>query len=163
MNRKEFLAAGAVLAAARTAAAQEPDARSKFQQAWVASLMENLDRQFDRPARVALMESCGRSCARRGAVKMAAGGVDKLIEALAGHLGKENARREGETVHLTYTKCYCPLVGDGPPRLPDTWCECSRGWVLEVFSAAAGKPVQVELLESIKRGGQQCRFVVKLA
>ena len=162
MNRKEFLAAGAVLAAARSAPAQQPDASRKFREAWVAGLMENLERQLDRPARVALMESCGRSCARRGAVKMAAGGLDKLIDALAGHIGKENARREGDAVHVTYTKCYCPLVGDGPPRLPDAWCECSRGWLLEVFGAAAGKPVQVDLLESIKRGGEKCRFVVRV-
>jgi hypothetical protein len=141
MNRKEFLPAGALLAAAGTAAAQEPDARAKFRQAWVASLMENLEGWVDRHARVALMQSCGRSCARRGAVKMAAGGLDKLIGTLAGHLGKENVRREGGAVHVTYSKCYCPLVGDGPARLPDSWCECSRGWLLEVFGAAAGKPV----------------------
>lgn len=162
MNRKEFLAAGAALAMAREAAAQEPGSRRKFQEAWLASLMEILDRRLDRPARIAFMESCGRACARRGAIGTAAGGLDKLIETLAGHIGRENVRREGGAIHLTYTRCYCPLVNDGPPRLSGTWCECSRGWVLEVFGAATGKPVHVDLLESIRRGGEKCRFVVRI-
>jgi len=32
----------------------------------------------------------------------------------------------------------------------------------EVFEAVAGKPVVVELGESIKRGGRQCKFVIHL-
>jgi predicted ArsR family transcriptional regulator len=128
--------------------------------------MENMEKRLDKPSRVALMEDCGRACAGRGAVAGIAapcrGDVAKLVERLGTHLGKENAVLDGRTARITYTKCYCPIVGAGPERLPDTWCECSRGWLLEMFETVAGKPVKVELLESIKRGGQACRFVVRL-
>jgi predicted hydrocarbon binding protein len=34
--------------------------------------------------------------------------------------------------------------------------------VKEMFERAVGKPVRVELTESIKRGGKACRFVVRV-
>lgn len=135
-----------------------------FQQQWIANLMENLDAQVDEQARIKLMEACGRACAKRDSLapltKAAAGDLDKLLSALAKHVGQENARREGSVVHLRYPKCFCPLVASGPARLSDTYCNCSRGWVLEVFGAVTGKPVTVELLRSIKRGDASCDFVI---
>jgi predicted hydrocarbon binding protein len=142
------------------------DQRQKVTQAWIQSLMENLDAQLDPQARTRLMETCGRACARRGALaslaKPASGSIDKLLSALGKHIGKENATRDGNVVHLRYPKCYCPLVAAGPPRLSNTFCNCSRGWVLEVFEAVTGKPVAVELTHSIKRGDPDCRFVVRV-
>ncbi len=166
MNRKQFVGAlvaiGAVKSPAQT---PEEGSRMKFQQEWIKSLMENLDAQVDEPARVKVMEACGRACARRGAVtglsKAAGGDLDKLVVALAKHVGQENVRREGSVVHLRYTKCFCPLVASGPERLPKTYCNCSRGWALEVFGAVTGKPVTVELLRSIKRGDASCDFVIR--
>lgn len=166
MNRKEFVGAlvaiGAVKSPAQTS---EQAGRTNFQQEWIKSLMETLDAQVDEPARIKIMEECGRACARRGAVaglsKAAAGDLDKLIGALAGHLGRENVRREGNIVHLRYSKCFCPLVAAGPERLSKTYCNCSRGWAMEVFGAVTGKPVTVELLRSIKRGDPACEFIVR--
>ncbi len=173
MNRKQFvgalvaIGAGASNAQSPEPAPQKPvvDVKETFRQAWVTALMTNLDSQLDEPSRIKLMESCGRACARRGAAgqltKAAGGDLDKLVTALGALLGKENAQRDGNTVRLRYTKCYCPLVGAGPERLSKTYCECSRGWALEVFGAALGKPVDVELLRSIKRGDSVCEFLVR--
>ncbi len=54
------------------------------------------------------------------------------------------------------------LVAAGPERLPDAYCLCSAGWVLEVFEAVAGRPVRVEVVQTIKRGAPDCRFLVRL-
>jgi len=181
MDRKGFLhntlhlgfstSALVLLSAAKTASAgaqESPpaDQRQKAAQAWIQSLIENLDAQLDPQARTRLMEACGRACARRGALaslaKSAGGNLDKLLSALGRHIGKENATRDGNLVHLRYAKCYCPLVAAGPPRLSNTFCNCSRGWVLEVFEAVTGKPVAVELTHSIKRGDPDCRFVIRV-
>jgi len=182
MNRKEFIkkscgigaASAAAMAMAKTAGAQtegkkqteKVDPSQRFKEQWIQTFLKNLDSQFDEKTRVRLMESCGRDCARRGSVKMAEtckGDVDKLLDTLAGHIGKENARREGNAVHLTYNECYCPLVAKGPARLSDTYCNCSRGWALEMFETVTGKPVKVVCLSSIKRGDAKCVFEVKLA
>lgn len=180
MDRKQFihktgagtgalvlLGAGQTAATTTQEAAPEAATRNqRVQQEWIKSLMENLDAQLDEPTRIKLMESCGRACARRGAVaalaKPAKGDIDKLLDALGRHVGKENATRDSNVVHLSYPTCYCPLVAAGPPRLSNTFCHCSRGWVLEVFQAVTGKPVGVELTHSIKRGDPACRFIVRL-
>ncbi len=182
MNRKEFIkkscglgaASAAAMAIAKSAGAQtegkkeaeKSDPAQKFREDWIRSFFKNLDSQFDEKTRIRLMESCGRDCARRGSVKMAEsckGDVDKLVNTLAGHIGKENAKREGNVVRLTYNECYCPLVAKGPPRLTDTYCNCSRGWALEMFETVTGKPVKVECVASIKRGDPKCEFEVKIS
>jgi predicted hydrocarbon binding protein len=178
MNRKDFMkktcGVGAALALAGTVKAQteekkaeeKSDPAQKFQEGWVVSFLKNMDSQFDDATRIHLMESCGRDCARRGATRMAEackGDVDRLVAKLAEMLGQGNARRENNAIRLVYEKCYCPMVAKGPARLSDTYCNCSRGWVMEMFEIASGKPVKVACLSSIKRGGEKCEFEVILA
>lgn len=145
---------------------QEPkDRHQRFKEEWLKSLLKQMDEQFDEKTRVKLMEALGRDCARRSAIRMAKaskGDVGKLVDSLANFLGKENSRMEGKVVHLGYSKCLCELVADGPERLSDTYCFCSKGWVLEMFETAAQKPVKVELLQTIKRGAPSCKFLIKL-
>ncbi len=141
------------------------DKNQAFKEAWIVALMANMDEQFDEKTRAKLMESCGRDCARRGSIRMAEsarGQVGKLVQSLANILGKKNCFMDGNVVHLGYDKCYCELVAEGPERLSDTYCNCSRGWVLEMFETAAQKPVEVELLQTIKRGAPSCRFLVRV-
>jgi predicted hydrocarbon binding protein len=173
MKRKEFvqLTGALVTLGVAKGSAQDPvpqaaERRQKVHEAWLKSLLENLDAHVDEPARIKLMESVGRACARRGGMvrtaQAAKGDVNKLVETLAHHVGKENARREGSTVQVCYPKCYCPVVAAGPERLSNTWCHCSRGWLREVFETVTGKPVTVELTHSIKRGDPECRFTIRL-
>lgn len=174
MNRKEFVSALAVLGAApvcacaapQAAAAEALSAAENFKQEWLGALLGAMDVQLDEEARRKLMEASGRACARRGAVaglrKASEGNLDKLVAALEKMLGPGNARRAGDVVHLRYAKCYCPLVGNGREKLSPTYCNCSRGWALEVFEAISGKPVSVELLSSIRRGGPDCRFTIRI-
>jgi hypothetical protein len=173
VERKDFIGALAALCAAPVCCAgqdQPPSSAARpqdqFKQAWVKTLIETMDAQLDGPSKVKLLETCGRACARRGALpslqQAAHGQLDALLKALEANLGAGNARQEGNVVHLRYTKCYCPLVGDGPERLPDTYCNCSRGWALEVFGTITGKPVTVDLISSIRRGDADCRFTVRI-
>jgi hypothetical protein len=182
MNRKTFLAksisaataagvgiaVGSNLPGAPSPQNEKPneeDSKVKFFHGWVEALMQNLDSQLDEKSRIALMEACGRACARRGATGMAKqcqGDLDRFLTTLGKHVGPQNARREGNLVHLGYDKCFCPLVASGPARLSPTYCNCSRGWVKEMMEIVVGKPVEVELLGSIKRGDPACRFVVRV-
>jgi predicted hydrocarbon binding protein len=138
----------------------------EFTHKWVENLIDSIDAHLDEETRIAVMESCGRACARRGpayAAQECQGDVDAWLVRLAKwHGGEEHVQRDGDVVHLTCTECLCDLVKDGPPKLPGTYCHCSRGWMKEVFEKVVGKPVEVTLVESIKRGGQQCKFVIHL-
>lgn len=168
MDRKQFLiGSGAViLTGAGQGVETSADHKQKFQQEWLRSLLENLDVQLDEKTRTALMESCGRACARRGSLaglaKACQGDVNKFVAGLAQHVGRENARRDGDTIQLVYPRCYCPLVAEGPAKLSNTFCNCSRGYVLEIFETVVGRAVSVKLTHAIKRGDPFCKFIVRL-
>ena len=65
-------------------------------------------------------------------------------------------------LHVVYPRCFCHLVAKGPERLPDIYCLCSRGWLKEMFETVLGELVEVDLLDSVKRGADQCGFTVRL-
>jgi predicted hydrocarbon binding protein len=132
---------------------------------WIQSLMTAMDAQLAEGTKADLMEPCGRACARLGPIASAEkcrGDVDKLVATLEKWLGQGNAQKEGDLVHVVYPRCLCHLVAKGPERLPDTYCLCSRGWLKEMFETVVKHPVEVDLLESVKRGADQCRFTVTL-
>jgi predicted hydrocarbon binding protein len=139
-------------------------AQQKFLERWVQNLMDSLDAHLDEQTRTTLMESCGRACAQGGALDSARkcqGDVDRLIATLEKWIGKGRARQEGNAAHVVYPRCLCHLVAKGPERLPDTYCLCSRGWLKEMFEAVVRSPVEVELLDTVKRGADQCSFTVR--
>ncbi len=181
MNRKEFIksacqigvASGAFLIAESDGCCAMPseqedqsvNRREKFTQDWIRTLMNNMDSQMDEATRIKLMEASGRACARRDAVNAAKeckGDLDKFLATMRKWVGADNVRKDGNKVHLVYSKCLCPMVQSGTDRLSDTYCNCSRGWVKEMFETVHGKPVEVRLTESIMRGGKACRFVVQV-
>ena len=43
-----------------------------------------------------------------------------------------------------------------------TYCLCGRGYVVNLFQGATGKPVQVELVHSVLQGAGECKFAVHL-
>ena len=140
-------------------------AQKRSTERWIENLMGAMDAHLDQGTKAALMESCGRACARLGAIGSAEkcqGDVDKLVTTLERWIGEGNAQRDGDVVHVVYPRCLCHLVAKGPERLPDTYCLCSRGWLKEMFETVVNHPVEVALLESVKRGAKQCRFTVTL-
>ncbi len=133
---------------------------------WVKDLIDQADAQLSEPQRKALLEARGRSCATAGAAQRAApfrGKLDEFLADLQKHMGKDAALREGDVVKVAYPKCFCPLVADFQEPLSASYCYCSAGWLKEVYETVSGKPVSVEILETVKRGGQRCRFNVKLS
>jgi len=135
----------------------------KLSQAWIVNAVENMDAKIDEKEKIRILEDCGRACARRGAMKAAAestGDLDKFLGTMKAWIGEKNVRREGATVFVTYSQCYCPNV-QAMEKVPASYCNCSRGWAKEMFETVLGKPVAVELLSSIKRGDKECRLVIR--
>jgi len=90
--------------------------------------------------------------------------VEKLIAAYRRNF---EAWRKGETVHVRYgevsQQCYCPVVKARPARPDDLHCECTRSTHQSIFETALGRPVRVEVVESLRRGGRTCHFVAHVA
>jgi hypothetical protein len=136
---------------------------------WVSDLLDTMDAELPEATRIRLIEGCGRGCFRRHEFKReiarkGQGDVEKLIEAYRANF---EAWREGDAVHVRYgevsARCYCPVVQDRPARPGDLHCECTRATHQAVFEAALGRPVKVEVVESLRRGGKTCHFVAHLA
>ena len=160
-----LLANGPVNGRAETQTEAPADDKEKaFSREWIMAAVACLEAQLPAEKAIGVLEECGRACARKGAVKMAiecAGDLDKLLAGLRGWIGASNVRRTGNTITLVYTKCYCPNVRD-VDAVPAAYCNCSRGWVREMFETVTGKPCDVALLSSIKRGDPECVFTVRV-
>ena len=57
--------------------------------------------------------------------------------------------------------CACPLTKAG--RTPADFCRCSIGWNEAAFSTVVGKPVRIELEESVLRGDPRCSFRITIS
>jgi hypothetical protein len=146
---------------ARSCLQQQPDLASQAH-AWILDLLAAMDTELDQPTRARILQACGRAEALRGAPVPPPPTVtlEQLAVRLRVRLGEENVRLAGNRLEVTYgNRCECPLVGPTPERLSDTWCECARGYMMAMMSGRLGRPVQVDLVEAVKRGGQRCRWV----
>ncbi|MBN2088818.1 hypothetical protein JW964_04360 [candidate division KSB1 bacterium] len=177
MNRKKFirtacqvgigvatLLSGGVMSQDTKPEAEKPeDRRQKFLQQWLKNLMENMGEQMDETTQIKLLEACGRDCAGSHAKQEAqkyAGNLDGWLGTLKKWVGETNVKQDGNRIQVVYAKCFCPLVQEAAPFANGTYCNCSRGWLLEVFETVVQKPVQVVKEETIIGGGKECRFKV---
>ena len=155
-----------VFSAKNRAGQEDPMAqKSKFIHDWISNLMENMDEHLDEETKINLLEKCGRACAESHAKAEAMkhkGNLDGWLGTLKKWVGSANVQKEEGAIRVMYSKCLCPLVQDRPPLMSKTYCNCSRGWLMETFEAVLAKPVEVKLEDSIMQGGKHCRFLVFL-
>lgn len=139
-----------------------------FTDNWLSDLLEALDQQLPREARARLIAHCGRKCFLRHSFKQdlarkGAGDPDRL---LAAYQESFEAWREGNLLHIRYGKvpkgCYCPAARRRPAQPDDIHCECTRSTHQTVCETALGRPLAVDVLETVRRGGRTCHFVVHI-
>ncbi len=90
--------------------------------------------------------------------------LDSFRKAMRGaqSMGAE-IKQEGDVIHWTQNqrdRCVCPLVQRGAVRLDPKLCACSAYWVKYLFEEIGHTPVSVEIVETVARGGQTCRFKI---
>ena len=67
---------------------------------------------------------------------------------------------DGIVMRLNKTKCSCPIAKE-LRKNADMLCECTRGHEIVTWSAFFGKSVEIEIVESILRGGNNCVIKIK--
>lgn len=60
-----------------------------------------------------------------------------------------------------YPECYCACIKRVPKEISKTWCYCTVGNAEGIFREVFKKDVKVELLASIKTGGNKCVIEVE--
>ena len=138
----------------------------EFIQNWLTDLISTIETELDEPTRVKLLAGCGRGCFNRHKFKSdiaekGRGDLDKLIEAYHSNF---EVWKEGNNVHIRYGEvsqgCYCPAAKFRPAKPNDLHCECTRATHQTIFETALGRPVEVKILESVRRGNKTCHFLV---
>lgn len=65
-----------------------------------------------------------------------------------------------------YYYCHCPwareAIKNGDTALTATFCQCSAGFHKRPWEVALGRPVRAEVLESVLKGDDRCRFAIHL-
>ena len=143
--------------------------QKEFLQNWLSDLLDTMDRVLDRETRVKLIEGCGKRCFERHAFKrdIAAKGKGDLDRLLQAYRRNFEVWKEGSVVHVRYgeisSRCYCPAANYRPSKPDDLHCECTRMTHQTIFETALGRPVKVEILESLRRGGKTCHFAADVS
>ncbi len=133
---------------------------------WVTNLLIALDGMVDEETRVRVLESCGRKCIGEGFLVKAqtlakkSKSTDEFLENLNRIWKHLHVDKNG--VFVVYDQCYCPMVRSYKGKLSPSFCNCSVGWIKELFERSLNKPVKVEKLGTIKQGNKQCKFRVTL-
>lgn len=140
----------------------------EFIQNWLSDLISTIETELDEPTRVKLLAGCGRGCFNRHTFKSdiavkGKGDLNKLLEAYKTNF---EVWQEGNTVHVRYGEvsqgCYCPAAKFRPAKPNDLHCECTRATHQTIFETALGRPVDVKILESVRRGNKTCHFLATL-
>ncbi|HYK89562.1 MAG TPA: DUF6144 family protein [Acidobacteriota bacterium] len=144
----------------------------------IRRLMQQLDAKVDPATRQSIMEGCGQACyegghGKRSPEKPTPEQVGKFLDGMRKYLGPEGVKQTAaETmIYFNYTGnpqglktsdryCLCPILEDAPKNISPTYCQCSVGYVREIFERGMGKTARVELNGSILRGGRTCSFTV---
>ncbi len=132
---------------------------------WIEDLLGAARDKTD-PCAASLMECCGKCCAARHNIidgiillrdtssycKSRSDYVEFLNKSMSLTV-TESA--DGIIIHFGKTRCTCEAAEE-ISKNKDMLCECSKEHEKTVWSAFFGRPVDVEIVESILRGGRDC-------
>ncbi len=138
--------------------------------AWIKGAVERLEHYAGEEKAKKIMEECGRKCCGQTYRKKArelmgeSKSLKEFIEKLnkAGLGGGRLTFKDENTITGGYNHCYCGQVKQTKEPLPRVYCYCSAGWYKQLFESALGRPVDVELVQSIVSGAHTCEFIIKL-
>lgn len=133
----------------------------------IASVVEEMGSRMNEEDVKSCLEYCGRCCidpdiinSAKEVLKQSSNDLDVVIDRLKSEGIGGITHREGNIVYASYDQCYCPNKTED--NLSSVYCNCSRGWFMELFSNMLDRPVKVELKRSILGGADSCDFMIYL-
>ena len=139
------------------------DFEKKF--AWAESICADLEAEFDNETvkTIRMDCACGPEMGKINALRK----VFLTAEGLEDFAERANKLKQGFTVKyedgalfLIYPTCYCSCVKRVDKPISKTWCYCTLGYTKRMFENILDRPVDVELMESVKTGGRECRIKI---
>lgn len=138
---------------------------------WIAQLHKSIE-QLDEAGKAAIMKPSGKACASDILLlceKFLGKKVSSVEELVTGwNMIREKRgltgrwEHEEKAIRGVFMECGCPLITSGLIALHPVQCYCSQGMMETIFSEVAGRPIHVELKQTIGRGDPVCDFLVIL-
>jgi len=135
---------------------------------WVKGAIERLEQEVGKEKSIKIMEKCGRECFGPKHSEHAKDlmSESKSTDEFIGKLSMGGVKfklKDKNTVVGEYTKCYCSMVNQtSRPFSSKIYCYCGVGHIKQQFESAFGKPVEVELVQSVITGADTCEFIINI-
>lgn len=149
--------------------------RMEFADIWIKRFFDVMDKTLDEETRAKLMSLNGKTCfddwIRESKQEITPVAFEEWAKKAA-ERKEDGFKVEGNVIHYQYNGsaetggaveagiCLCPMVESMPAGLSPTYCHCSVGYVKEMFELRFNRKVDVELLDSVLRGGKRCKFKI---
>jgi predicted ArsR family transcriptional regulator len=132
----------------------------QFIQTRMAKFINILDKKMDEADLNKVLEALGTECSKEYETHYKAyeANLEGFLEAWDMNFKHDKEKMVITILGKETTQCFCPFVKESL-MAPD-FCNCSIGWQQQTFSTLIGKPVKVEVIESVLRGGKSCNFVI---
>ena len=147
---------------------------------WMKEAIDRLDALTDKDTRLQIMTACGRSCnaanhkdseeARQ--LRLLCSSEEDFLAMMEPPGNGVRYDRNGDTLVQYYTpgkfrkglRCYCSLVNGlpGGVNASPTYCQCARAFTEQHWGYVLGRPVKVELGETVITGSDECKFIINL-
>jgi hypothetical protein len=135
---------------------------------WIHSVIRLMDEELAIEDMGRILERCGQGCA------YGCGMIEKIQKAQMNYDKPDEVFKKlqspdifgdrimkGEDCYYTICEqCFCPFVSENLSEIPASYCECTKGWTKTVFQTAFGRSVNVEIEQTILRGGECCRMKI---
>lgn len=139
--------------------------------AWWKNTIEKMENKLGIEKAIHVMKLCGSKCCGKGQRATArrlyieSGSIQDFLKKISKHDVKEgelNYILEDEnTIIAEHNKCFCKQVANTKKQFNSLiYCQCSVEFNKQFFTAALGKEVKVEILQSIICGAESCKFKI---
>lgn len=158
----------------------DSSSKPKDRALWLAAAIERLRQCVDQASYEEIMHGCGAQCACRHRADKTALQRRRQHPSLDAFLAEEQRNPppgtrlivEETAVYQHYLpveakggyRCFCPVMRHLPKAVspPAGYCECSRSYLEQAWSAILGQAADVEVVESCLTGAQECVFRIAL-
>lgn len=127
-------------------------------------LLQKIEPEISSETRKKILEDMGRNCAKSlNWAEKYKNNPEGFFDHMYKHSGENisfDKERKKITVVTRERDCDCPIVNSS--KTPAYYCNCSLGWQKETYEVILGKPVDVELKESVLRGSKRCVFEITI-
>lgn len=153
--------------------------RMEFAEGWLKRFFEVFDANLDEATRNKIMMANGKSCyltwIKDTGQDIKPVGFERFTKWIKEKVTDGSYSVDGKTIYFQYlyaaetgqaapeSHCLCPMVESKPEGLSPTYCICSVGYVKQMHEMYLGQPVEVELVDSVLRGEQRCKFKITVA